>query len=113
MIADGAQATTHMDASRHFFEQGQSIEHIDLAKYAGPAWVIDVGVLEPREFITIGHLGDGAELIEPDDCVLLRSGWSARIDTPAYRDKLPRIRLELSQFFAQRIRIDKIVATHT
>ena len=37
--------TTHMDAPRQLFEQGQSIEHLDLAKYVGPAWVIDVGVL--------------------------------------------------------------------
>lgn len=66
-------------------------------------WVIDVGLLEPRELITVGHLGDGAERIEPGDRVLLRSGWSARIDTPTYRDKLPRISLELAQFFAERL----------
>ena len=51
-----SHATTHMDAPRHFFEQGQSIEHLDLAKCVGPAWVIDVGALRPRELITVDHL---------------------------------------------------------
>ena len=95
-----SHATTHMDAPRRFFEQVRSIEHLDLAKCVGPAWVIDVGVLEPRELITVGHLGDGAERIEPGDRVLLRSGWSAH---PTYRDESPRIRLGLAQFFAERL----------
>ena len=98
-----SHATTHMDAHRHFFEQGQSIEHLDLAKSVGPAWVINVGVLEPCELITVNHLCDGAERIEPGDRVLLRSCWSARIDIPTYRDDLPRISVELSHFFAKRL----------
>ena len=98
-----SHATTHMDAPRHFFEQGQSIEHLDLAKCVGPAWVIDVGALKPRELITVDHLGDVAERIEPGDRVLLRSGWSTRVDSPAYRDELPRISQALAQFFAERL----------
>ena len=98
-----SHATTHMDAHRHFFEQGHSIEHLYLAKSVGPAWVIDVGVLEPCELITVNHLCDGAERIEPGDRVLLPSCWSARIDIPTYRDDLPRISVELSHFFAKRL----------
>lgn len=98
-----SHATTHMDAPRHFFQRGQSIEHLDLAKCVGPAWVIDVGLLEPRELITLAHLGDFTERIEPGDRVLLRSGWSTRVDSLTYRDELPRISLELAQFFAERL----------
>ena len=66
--------------------------------------MIDVGALKPRELITVDHLGDFAERIEPGDRVLLRSGWSTRVDSPAYRDELPRISLQaLAQFFAERL----------
>lgn len=98
-----SHATTHMDAPRHFFERGLTIDHLDLSKCVGPAWVIDVGHLQPRELITLAHLGDVAQRIEPGDRVLLRSGWSARVNEPAYRDQLPRISLELAQFFAERL----------
>jgi kynurenine formamidase len=98
-----SHATTHMDAPRHFFPQGLTIDHLDLAQCVGPAWVIDVGQLQPRELITKAHLGAYAERIEPGDRVLLRSGWSARVEEPAYRDELPRISLELAQFFAERL----------
>jgi len=98
-----SHATTHMDAPRHFFERGLTIDHLDLEKCVGPAWVVDVGELGPRDLITVESLGDYAERIGPGDRVLLKSGWSKRIAEPAYRDELPRISLELAQFFAERL----------
>ncbi len=98
-----SHATTHMDAPRHFFERGLTIDYLDLEKCVGPAWVVDVGELGPRDLITVESLGDYAERIGPGDRVILKSGWSKRIAEPVYRDELPRISLELAQFFAERL----------
>ena len=48
-------------------------------------------------------LGDVAESIQPDDCILLRTGWSHHLaDTSIYRDGLPRISDELAEWLVQK-----------
>jgi kynurenine formamidase len=100
-----SHATTHMDAPHHFFDRGLTIDYLDLNKCVGPAWVVDLGEIEPRALIEIADLGPLAERLGPGDRILFKSGWSKRVDKPEYRDELPRISLDLAQFLA-----DKLIA---
>ena len=97
-----SHATTHMDAPRHFFERGLTIDHQDLQKCIGPARVVDLGEVAPRALITVADLGPLANEIGPGERLLFKTGWSKRIDEPAYRDELPRIGLELAQLLADK-----------
>ena len=98
-----SHATTHMDAPRHFFERGLTIDYQDLHKCIGPAWIVDLGELAPRTLIEVTDLGPLAKKIGPGDRLLFKSGWSKRIDSPEYREALPRISLDLAQFLAAKL----------
>ena len=98
-----SHATTHMDAPRPFFERGLTIDYQDLNKCIGPAFVVDLGEVAPRQLIKVADLGQLAKKIGPGDRLLFKSGCSKRVDEPAYRDELPRISLKLAEFLAAKL----------
>ncbi|MEM0914751.1 MAG: cyclase family protein [Planctomycetota bacterium] len=93
---------THMDAPRHFLPDGRTLDGQDLAVCVGPARVIDVTPTEPKQLLTVEHLGVHAEQIEQGDRLLFRTDWHLRHGTPAYRDELPRISLDLARWLVER-----------
>jgi len=100
---------THMDAPTHFGVSDRTLDQISLDRCIGPAWVVDPigeegghGTLYERALIRVGDLGPAADKIQMGDGLLLRTGWSRRVGTPAYRDKLPRVSLELAQWCVAR-----------
>ena len=40
LISFGSHTGTHVDAAKHFFDDGETIDHIDPARFIGPAIVI-------------------------------------------------------------------------
>ena len=44
-----SHSNTHMDAPRHFIADGSTIDQAPLEVCMGPAWVIDLGQVEPRQ----------------------------------------------------------------
>ena len=93
---------THMDAPRHFISAGSTIDSVDLSACIGPARIVDLTPIEPREFITVKHLGTAADVIGKGDRLLLRTDWHKRHGAPEYRDALPRIDVELAQWLVDR-----------
>jgi kynurenine formamidase len=93
-----SHAGTHMDAPSHFGIGNQTIDTIPLSRCMGPAWIADVGEAAPRTLIHVDDLGDVADKLQPDDGLLIKTGWSARVMQPAYRDELPRVSLELARW---------------
>jgi kynurenine formamidase len=93
---------THMDAPSHFGLGNKTIDTIALSRCMGPAWVADVGEVEPRALIEVEHLGDVAGKVQPDDGLLIKTGWSDRAAQPEYRDELPRISLDLARWCVER-----------
>jgi kynurenine formamidase len=92
---------THMDAPRHFVADGSTIDAVDLSVCIGPARVVDLTRIEPREFITVEHLGAVADAVGKGDRLLLRTDWHKRYGTPEYRDALPRIHVELARWLVE------------
>jgi kynurenine formamidase len=93
---------THMDAPRHFLPDGSTIDRTPLAACIGPARVIDLRPVEPKQEITVEHLGSSAEAIGRGDRVLFCTDWYLRHGTPEYRDALPRIGSSLATWLVQR-----------
>jgi len=109
---------THMDAPIHFGGSDQTIDRIPLNQCMGPAWVVDPvehpsvrgeGVHSSpyeRALIRVADLGPTADKVQEGDGLLLRTGWSRHVGRPAYRDKLPRVSLELARWcVAQGVRM--------
>jgi predicted dehydrogenase/kynurenine formamidase len=114
IAADGWNATTlslyshcgtHMDAPRHFLERGDTIDQQMLDVCCGPAKVLDLTPVEPRELFGIARLAPWADVIQPGDRLLLRTDWHQRYGTDEYRNQLPRISAELARWL-----VDKQVA---
>lgn len=94
---------THMDAPLHFGVGEQTIDRIPLTECMGSAWVVDLPGLAPRASITVAHLGEVAVNAQPEDSLLLRTGWSRYVSDPTcYRDELPPVSAELATWCVER-----------
>ncbi|HUG90126.1 MAG TPA: cyclase family protein [Planctomycetaceae bacterium] len=111
IAADGWNATTlslyshcgtHMDAPRHFLDGGATIDQQPLSRCCGPAKVLDLTPVQPRELFGVERLARWAERIVPGDRLLLRTDWHRRFGTEAYRHELPRISVELARWLVER-----------
>jgi len=109
--ADGWNATTltiyshcgtHMDAPRHFLTEGRTIDLQPLNACIGPAKILNLTPVKPKELLTVERLGAYAETIRPGDRLLLRTDWSLRHGTSEFREALPRISSELASWLVDR-----------
>ncbi len=94
-----SHAGTHMDAPKHFGLDERGIDSFPPNRFFGRAWLIDAtsvgarGKIEPE--LVIPQLSDA---FRRGDSLLIRTDWSKRIGTFAYRDELPRISAELARW---------------
>ena len=89
---------THMDAPTHSEAGDQTIDEMPLAQCMGPAWLVKLDGIAPRTLITVADLGGIAKRFALGDSLILRTGWSAFVDEPKWRDELPRVSLELARW---------------
>ena len=64
--------------------------------------ILDLTPVVSREPLTVERLGPRLEKIRQGDRLLLRTDWSRRHGTPAYRDELPRIDVALARWLVER-----------
>jgi arylformamidase len=83
---------THMDAPIHFNVSEQTIDNIPVSDFVGRAWVVDVRDIGSKGLITPDHIPqDILQEFKKGDSLVLWTGWSKYVNTPAYRDELPRV----------------------
>lgn len=97
-----SHAGTHMDAPRHFIDDGGTIDNLDLEKCIGPALVLDLTAKPANSLITVNDIAPWADRIGQGTRLLLRTDWDQHADLPDYRTHFPRISLELAQWLADR-----------
>ncbi|WP_146450396.1 cyclase family protein [Bythopirellula polymerisocia] len=109
--ADGWNATsltlyshsgTHMDAPRHFFDEGAGIDALSLDNLMGPARVVDLIPVEPRQLLNIGDISSRIGEPAPRTRLLLRTDWHHRYGSAEYRDALPRISRDLATWLVEK-----------
>jgi arylformamidase len=69
---------THVDARRHYFADGRTIEETPLEAVVGDAHVIDLMDVEPNEAIGPEKLAPRMAAVRPGDKILFRSGWDSK-----------------------------------
>lgn len=97
-----SHALTHMDATKHFLDDGLGIEHNSLDKCIGDAVVIDLSHKLPNSFITVADIESVVDDIQAGSRVLLRTDWATHADYADYRTQFPRISVELAQWLADK-----------
>jgi predicted dehydrogenase/kynurenine formamidase len=94
---------THMDAPKHFLgDEGATIDQQSLSTCHGPARVVDLTPVMPRELLTVERLQASVDTIQAGDRLLLRTDWSHRLGSNSYRDELPRISPELADWLVEK-----------
>lgn len=93
---------THMDAPRHFIDDGASLDQLSLDACCGPAKMLDLTPVGPRELLGVDRLVPWADTIGTGDRLLLRTDWHRQAGTDAYRNELPRISIDLARWLAEK-----------
>jgi len=93
---------THMDAVRHFVPEGATLDRQSLEVCWGPAMVLNITPVAPRELISVERLVPWAAMIQAGERLLLRTDWYKRYGTDEYRNALPRISPELARWLVEK-----------
>lgn len=77
----GEHTGTHLDAPKHFFRDGASIEEVSTESVIGRGVLIDASFLEPRGIYTLDMLKKFEEengAVEEGDIILMHFGWEEK-----------------------------------
>jgi kynurenine formamidase len=97
-----SHAGTHMDAPLHFEVNSKTIDQYPVGRFFVDCWVVDLMPCGPKKLIGIEDLKEVAANIQPGEGLLFRTGWSAFVNQPEYRDGLPRISAELASWCVEK-----------
>lgn len=89
---------THMDSPNHVFEDGVSLDKIDIINFVGTAALIDCSSLEEGDIITYDFIEKNKEAINNSEFIIFRTDWSKYWNTDKYLGKYPVISDEVVDF---------------
>ena len=89
---------THMDSPNHVFEDGISLDKIDVINFVGTAALIDCSSLEEGGIITYDFIEKNKEAIDNSEFIVFRTDWSKYWNTDKYLSNYPVISDEVVDF---------------
>ena len=93
---------THLDAPYHFFDDGRTVDKLDLTKCVGPAHVLDFSHLAPKYSLKIKDLKTHESKITRGARLLLRTDWWKKFPAKEYFFEGPMISPELAGWLVKR-----------
>ena len=93
---------THLDAPYHFFNDGKTVDKLDLNKCVGPAHVLDFTGLKQRYSLTPKNMQPYEDKITAGSRIILRTDWWRIFPKPEYFSEGPMISIELAKWFARK-----------
>ena len=89
---------THMDSPNHVFENGITLDKIDVINFVGKAALIDYSSLMEGDFITYDFIENNKDIIDKSDFIIFRTDWSKYWNTDKYLGKYPILSDEVVNF---------------
>lgn len=83
-ITFGSHTGTHVDAARHFFDDGQTVDQIPPGKFVGPAILI---AFDEPDRVSVGAADLLAHDLQNQKRVLIRTRNSGRLKNPEFDPK--------------------------
>ncbi|MDR1800282.1 MAG: cyclase family protein [Lachnospiraceae bacterium] len=93
---------THMDAQRHFYYDGETIDQIPLERLIVKCIKADLTAKKPQEPITVEDLLPYEAKIDEGCSVLLHTGWDKVFPNPDFFGKFPYVTKELADWFVEK-----------
>jgi kynurenine formamidase len=94
--------STHLDAPFHFFDDGLTVDQLDVRRGFGPAWVLDFTRKKPKEEITVKDLEPFESKIVKGSRVLIRTGWDKEFPADRYFGEMPYLSVDACKWLAGR-----------
>lgn len=94
---------THLDAPYHFYDNGRTVDEIELDRFFGEACLLDFapgGKLPSGALLTREMFEAQSDLFQPGARVLYRTGWDSRYGTPAYFEHYPSLTGDAARWIA-------------
>ena len=96
---------THLDAPFHFYDDGKTLDQMELEQFYGPATLVDLapgGRLAPGTPITVECLVPHGEKFKPGAKIIYRTGWDHMFGTDEFFSQFPTLTLEAAQWIADK-----------
>jgi kynurenine formamidase len=98
----GTHQGTHLDAPRHFFDDGATVDQLDLRRCVGPAALLDFSHKRPGDEIAVADLLPFEALARPGARLIYRLGWDRFFGEGRYFVDFPGLTVEAAQWLADR-----------
>ena len=92
---------THLDAPYHFYDDGRTVDNLDIRRGFGPAWVLDFSHKGFKEEITLADLEPHAAKVGPGSRLIFRTGWDKQFPEPRYFSDQPFLGAAACQWLAE------------
>jgi kynurenine formamidase len=93
---------THLDAPRHFFDEGLPVDQLDLTRGFGPAWVLDFSDKGPNGRVSADELSRYEARITEGARIIIRFGWDTVFPEERYFSECPGLTPEACAYLAER-----------
>lgn len=93
---------THMDAQKHFYHDGETIDQIPLERLVVKAVRVDLTGKAPDSPITPADLKPVEKYLDQGCGVLLHTGWDKKFPDPAFFSGFPYVSKELADWFVEK-----------
>jgi len=93
---------THLDAPFHFFDNGRTVDKLDLSRCVGPAEVLDFSRVKSEYNLTPRDFKSYESRITPGSRLLLRTDWWQKYPRKEYFFDGPMISPELARWLVRK-----------
>ncbi len=96
---------THLDAPFHFFDDGKTVDKLDLTRLYGEAHLVDFApgtALAPQTPLTLEMFMSHEAVFQPGVRVIYRTGWDRMFGRPEFFSKFPTMTLDAARWIASR-----------
>jgi arylformamidase len=100
-LSMSAHYGTHLDAPFHFFDDGRTVENLDVRRGFGLAHVLDFTHKKEGEPITLEEVKAYGDKVKKGSRLIFHTGWDKVIEDPKYFGGQPYLTVELTTWLAE------------
>ena len=96
---------THLDAPFHFYDDGKTIDRVQLDRFYGPAVLVDLApnsYLEAKTPIKVEMFKPYEDKFRQAAKIIYRTGWDRMFGKPEFFSDFPTLTLEAARWIAER-----------
>ncbi|NND70068.1 MAG: cyclase family protein [Rhodothermales bacterium] len=96
---------THLDAPFHFYDDGKTLDQMQLEQFYGACSIIDLApgaFVQAKQELTIEMFEPHEDLFVAGARIIYRTGWDRMFGKPEFFSDFPTLTLEAAQWIADR-----------